>query len=71
VLNIRPGITDYASIEYVNENQLLAQSDNPEKKYIEEIMPQKLKLNLHYIENQSVKEYFKILFLTGKSIFFD
>ncbi|MCL1850781.1 MAG: sugar transferase [Bacteroidetes bacterium] len=68
VLNVRPGITDYASIEYVNENQRLAQSDNPEKHYLEVIMPEKLKINLRYIENRSVKEYFKILLLTVKSI---
>ena len=68
VLNVRPGITDYASIKYVNENQILAQSANPEKFYLQEIMPLKLNLNLHYIENRSVKEYFKIIGLTIKSI---
>jgi len=68
VLEVRPGITDYASIEYVNENQLLAQSDNPEKQYIEIIMPEKLKINLRYIENRSLKNYFKILLLTMKRI---
>jgi lipopolysaccharide/colanic/teichoic acid biosynthesis glycosyltransferase len=66
VLAVRPGITDYASIEYVDENRLLSQSENPEKQYIEVVMPQKLQLNLQYIENQSLKEYFKILFLTAK-----
>ena len=64
VLNVRPGITDYASIAYRNENALLAHSNNPEKQYIEEIMPKKLQLNLQYIENRSLKEYLKILFLT-------
>lgn len=64
VLSVRPGITDYASIEFVDENQLLAQSNDPEKEYIELIMPQKLKLNLLYIDNQSIKEYFSILKLT-------
>ena len=64
VLEVRPGITDYASIEYIDENQQLAQSDNPEKYYIEVVMPQKLQLNMRYIENRSVKEYFKILVLT-------
>jgi lipopolysaccharide/colanic/teichoic acid biosynthesis glycosyltransferase len=68
VLDVRPGITDYASIEYRNENHILAQSDNPEKQYIEEIMPEKLRLNLRYIENRSLKAYFKILFLTVKAI---
>ena len=69
VLTVRPGITDYASIAYRNENNILAQSSNPEKQYVEEIMPEKLQLNLRYIENQSVREYFKILWLTGKAVF--
>jgi lipopolysaccharide/colanic/teichoic acid biosynthesis glycosyltransferase len=64
VLEVCPGITDYASIEYIDENQQLAQSDNPEKFYIEVVMPQKLQLNMRYIENRSVKEYFKIVGLT-------
>jgi len=68
VLSIRPGITDYASIAFVGENRILAQSKNHEKEYIETIMPQKLELNLRYIENRSVKEYFKILLLTGKKL---
>jgi len=53
VLSVRPGLTDFASIEYINENDLLEKSDNPDKTYIEEIMPNKLKLNLKYIDNQS------------------
>jgi lipopolysaccharide/colanic/teichoic acid biosynthesis glycosyltransferase len=69
VLNVRPGITDYASIEYRNENKILAQFDEPEKQYVEEIMPQKLRLSLRYVENRIVKEYFKILFLTGGTVF--
>ena len=69
VLSIRPGITDYASVAFVDENRILAQSKDPEKEYIEAIMPKKLELNLRYIENPSVKEYFKILLLTAKSIY--
>lgn len=68
ILDVRPGITDYASIAYKNENSILAQSENPEKQYVEEIMPKKLQLNLRYIEHQSLKEYFKILFITGLSL---
>jgi len=49
VLEVRPGITDLASLEYFEENELLARSSDPEKTYIEEIMPAKLKLNLQYI----------------------
>ncbi len=47
VLSVRPGITDYASIKFRNENDLLSASDDPEKLYIDEIMPEKLKLNLN------------------------
>jgi len=63
-LSVRPGITDYASIEYVDENEILGAATDPEKVYIEEIMPHKIQLNLKYIENQSIKEYFCIIFLT-------
>jgi len=64
VLSIRPGITDYASIEYVDENVLLGTAIDPEKVYIEEILPHKIQLNMKFIENQSIKEYFHIIFLT-------
>lgn len=69
VLTVRPGITDYASIEYRDENAILAQFAHPEKHYVEVIMPQKIRLNLRYIDNRSLKEYFKVLFLTGKVFF--
>lgn len=64
VLSVRPGITDYASIEYIDENRLLAQSIDPDKTYIEDIVPAKIALNMRYIEHQSVGEYIKIIFLT-------
>ena len=64
VLTIRPGITDWASINYRDENELLGQSTDPEKYYIEKVMPDKLKFNLIYIENYSIVEYFKIIFIT-------
>lgn len=64
VLSVRPGITDYASIQYVDENTLLGTSLDPEKFYIEEVLPNKIQLNMKYIENQSIKEYFRIVFLT-------
>lgn len=64
VLSVKPGITDYASIEYVDENTLLSTSENPEKTYIEIILPDKIKLNMKYIEKQTMMEYFKIIFLT-------
>jgi len=64
VLNVKPGITDIASIEYFDENILLGKAENPEKLYIEKIMPDKIQLNLKYINNPNLKFYFKILFLT-------
>lgn len=68
VLKIKPGITDYASIIYANENELLASSNEPEKTYIEEIMPAKLQLNLKYIADQSFLTDLKIIFQTIKRI---
>jgi lipopolysaccharide/colanic/teichoic acid biosynthesis glycosyltransferase len=68
ILTVRPGITDYASIEYVDENTILGRAVNPEKVYIEEIMPDKIRLNMKYIENQNLKSYFRIIFSTIKHI---
>ena len=68
VLSVRPGITDYASIEYVNENEILSKTDDPDRVYIEEVMPDKIKLNMKYLENYTIREYFKIIFLTFKSL---
>lgn len=68
VLLAKPGITDYASIEYADENNLLAASSDPEKTYIDEIMPAKLKLNMKYIAEQGVITDVKIIFLTVQRI---
>ncbi len=64
VLVVKPGITDYASLEYFGENDLLGKSDKPEETYITEIMPAKLKLNLRYIEEQSLLTDMKIILKT-------
>ncbi len=69
VLEVNPGITDYASIEYANENELLGKADDPEKMYVEEIMPAKLKLNLKYLREQSFLVDLKIIFKTAMKIF--
>ncbi|MDA3912013.1 MAG: sugar transferase [Bacteroidales bacterium] len=69
VLKVKPGITDYASIEYSDENELLAKSENPEKTYIEEIMPAKLALNKKYIENISLKTDIQIIWMTFRKVF--
>ena len=68
VLSIKPGITDFASIEYVRENELLSASSDPEKTYIEEIMPAKLELNLKYLREQSFLTDMKIILQTIKAI---
>jgi len=69
VLTILPGITDWASIYYRDENVILGQSSNPEKDYIEKVMPDKLNYNLIYIENYGLVQYFKIIFSTLGQIF--
>ena len=68
VLSVRPGITDYASIEYIDENTLLAQSDDPDRTYIERIMPAKIALKMRYINHRTIGEYFRIIFLTISKI---
>lgn len=68
ILLVKPGITDYASLEYFEESDLLEQSSNPEKTYIEEIMPAKIKLNQKYIANPTLFVDLKIIFLTAKRI---
>ena len=69
VLTVRPGITDWASIHYRDENVILGQSSNPEKDYIEKVIPDKLQYNLIYIENYGPIEYFRIIFSTLWHIF--
>lgn len=64
VLNVCPGITDYASIKYRNENEILAKADNPEEVYIEEVMQDKLKINLKYIEEASVTKDIAVIVKT-------
>lgn len=64
VLSIRPGITDWASIYYRDENVILGQSSDPEKDYIEKVLPDKINYNLIYLKNYNIVEYFKIIFST-------
>ncbi len=69
ILKVKPGITDFASIEYSNENEILAQSNDPEKIYIEEVMPAKLKLNKKYIDTMSLKTDIKLIWMTFRKVF--
>ena len=64
VLDVRPGITDPASIKFRNENELLEKADDPEKYYIEVIMQEKLRLYLEYVEKQSFWYDLKLIFQT-------
>ena len=68
VLEVKPGITDYASIEYFNENELLASSDNPKRTYVEKIMPDKLELNQKYLANPTLAHDLKIIFMTMRRV---
>lgn len=69
VLQVKPGITDYASLEYFNENDLLARSSDPEQTYIKEVMPAKLELNKKYISEAGLYTDLKIIFRTIGRIF--
>lgn len=68
VLKVRPGITDFASLEYFEENELLANSKDPEQTYIKEVMPAKLQLNKKYVSQMGLGTDFKIIFKTLKRI---
>lgn len=65
VLAVRPGITDFASIEYINENEILRKSPDPEKTYLEEVMPEKIRINMKYINNPGILNY---LIIIGKTL---
>ena len=68
ILKVKAGITDYASIEFSDENDLLALEEEPEKAYIEKIMPKKIELNKKYLSETSVLTDIKIILLTIKKI---
>lgn len=68
VLDVRPGITDLASIRYRNENELLEQASDPEQYYREVVMQDKLRINLEYIADRSFFKDIKIIFLTFRAI---
>ena len=68
VLDVRPGITDLASIRYRNENELLAQACDPEQYYREVVMQDKLRINSEYMADRSFFKDIKIIFLTFRAI---
>jgi len=64
VLSVKPGITDFASIEFKDENKMLEDSTNPNKTYIEEILPIKQKYYLQYVENKNIILDIRLIFKT-------
>lgn len=68
VLTVKPGITDKASILFINENELLAQAENPEEYYIKEIMPAKININLIYIAKPTLLADVGIILQTIRKI---
>ena len=68
ILDVRPGITDPASIKFRNENELMEKAEDPEDYYINVIMQEKIKLYLEYIQNSSCCYYIKLIFKTFKLI---
>ena len=69
VLSVRPGITDFASVHYRDENTLLAQAADPEREYLDVILPSKLRYALHYVDNLTVADDLKVLGLTLRTVF--
>ena len=69
VLNVKPGITDYASLKYFNENEILGNSSNPDEDYVNIIMPEKLKLNLEYVHGNNLLKDINIILKTLFKIF--
>ncbi|MDO4334376.1 MAG: sugar transferase [Bacteroidales bacterium] len=68
VLDVRPGITSLASIRYRNENDLLAAADDPDRCYIEQVMPDKLAIDLEYVKNASLSTDIRLIFSTLRAI---
>ena len=68
VLDVRPGITDLASIRYRNENEILAQAANPDEYYVNVVMQDKLKINLEYIDKHNLWYDIKLIFKTFYAI---
>jgi lipopolysaccharide/colanic/teichoic acid biosynthesis glycosyltransferase len=69
VLTVRPGITDFASLEFRNENELLEGKEDPIKYYVDEILPAKLALSLRYVRTRSFLLDIKIILRTIKAVF--
>lgn len=71
VLDVRPGITSLASLRYRNENELLAQAEDPDRCYVEKVMPDKLAIDLEYVPKANLLTDIKLIFETIASIIKD
>ncbi len=71
VLSVRPGITDPASIKYRNENELLARQSDPDRYYLDVIMPDKLRMGAAYAERSGIAEDLRIIVATIRSVVMD
>jgi lipopolysaccharide/colanic/teichoic acid biosynthesis glycosyltransferase len=68
VLSVRPGITDVASIEYRDENERLAQAADPEREYVDVVMPAKLQLAAHYVDHASLRFDLQLILRTVRLV---
>lgn len=69
VLTVRPGLTDEASLAYIDEERILREADDPQRRYLEEVMPAKLELNLRYVKERSMKKDLRLILRTiGKIV---
>lgn len=68
VLSVRPGITSLASIRYRNENDILAAAEDPDRCYIEQVMPDKLAIDLEYVDRATLWNDIKLIFSTFREI---
>lgn len=71
VFDVRPGLTDWASIQFCNENELLAKAKDPENYYVQKIIPVKLSQNLAYIDHHDLRTDLLIMALTLRRIVFN
>ena len=69
VLTVKPGITDFSSIMFADENRMKSSIDDPEKHYIEEVLPRKLNLSLIYVNKPGLANYFTIIIRNLQRIF--
>ena len=69
ILDVRPGLTDFASLKFFDENRILAEYDDPEKAYVEQVLPEKLNLSLKYIEEQNFWLDIQLIWLTIRRVF--